>query len=172
MAHFSTCLNCAADRSSCARLAEVRNAIRGVNITSIKFKCGDRQPMFRRGQRVSFYWRYYDEDGSGEGCTTEFVGTVMREKPGNRRFSIRVDQDGEHYDLKPHDILKSAEFISVRPADMRALDEPDAPMCQLCSAYNDDADRQRLCFAQVCDDAVYRDCWTGQPTPEIRREAP
>ena len=126
--------------------------------------CADRTPHFKRGQRVQFDWRYYDDVGSGQGYTATFYGTIMREKPGNKRFSIRVDPDHEDYDLKPADILKSPEFTSVRPADIQSIDEPDRPMCQLCSAYQDDADAKRLCLMTevICEPA--KDCWTdAQP---------
>lgn len=117
-----------------------------LGVTSVNFKCTDRVSRFRVGQRVEFDWRYFDEDGSGQDYTATFVGTVMREKVGNKRFSIRVDQEGEFYDLTPAEILKNPEFTSVRPDDMRALDEPDKPMCPNCAAYDDPDDIRRLCW--------------------------
>lgn len=171
MGYFATCLNCAADKSTCARLAEIRQAIKGMSITSVKFKCAERVSMFRRGQRVQFDWRYYDDDRSGEGYTATFYGTIMREKPGNKRFSIRVDQDHEDYDLKPSDILKSPEFTSVRPADIQPIDEPDKPMCYLCSAYREEVDAERLCYAGANGDEPYKNCWSEasptESTPDV-----
>lgn len=144
MTYYTTCLNCAVDKSACAKRKAVSNAIKGTGITSVKFRCTERVSKFRHGQRVAFDWRYYADDGSGEGYETEFVGTIMHEKAGNKRFAVRVDQDGEHYDCKPSDILKNAEFISVRPADLRPLDEPDRVICPLCARYEDgDGERER-----------------------------
>lgn len=159
MGYFATCLNCAADKSTCTRLAEIRKAIKGMSVTSVKFKCADRTPHFKRGQRVQFDWRYYDDDGSGEGYIATFYGTIMREKPGNKRFSIRVDPNHEDYDLKPADILKSPEFTSVRPADIQRIDEPDRLMCALCSAYREETDIDRLCFTRGCAGGHGKDCW-------------
>jgi len=143
---YAPCFNCAADKSTCPRREGVRKGIAGLGVTSVKFKCTTRVPRFHVGQRVEFDWRYFDEDGRGDGYTATFNGTVMREKTGNKRFSIRVDQDGEYYDLKPADIFKSPEFISVRPDDMRALDEPNRPLCPNCAAYDDADDIKRLCW--------------------------
>ena len=147
MTYYATCLNCAVDKTTCAKRKAISSAIKGLGITSAKFRCADRVSRFRPGQRVEFDWRYYDDDGSGEGYTATFVGTVMHEQKGNKRFAVKVDPDHEIYDLKPADILKSPEFISVRPDDLRPLDEPDKPLCPLCAAYDDDtADSQRLCY--------------------------
>lgn len=152
MTYLQPCFNCQADKASCARRAEVLKGMKGLGITSAKFACADRQSKFRTGQRVEFDWRYYEPDGSeyGSECfIATFVGTIMREKPNNRRFSIRVDQTGEHYDLPPSDVLKNPEFTSVRPDDIRSLDEPDRSICPNCAAYDEPADMERLgCWAR------------------------
>lgn len=159
MTYYATCLNCAVDTVTCERRATISNALKGQSITSVKFKCHDRLPMFHRGQRVEFYWRYYNEDGSGDEYIATFVGTIMREKPGNKRFSVRVDPDNEIYDLTPAELLKNPEFISVRPDDIRALDEPDRPMCSLCAAYRDAPDCDRLCLNKYNHNNPVEDCW-------------
>ena len=144
MTYYSTCLNCAVDKTTCAKRIAISSGIKGLGITSAKFRCAARVSRFKPGQRVEFDWRYYADDGSNEGYTTTFVGTVMHEKAGNKRFAVRVDQDGEYYDFKPADILKNAEFISVRPDDMRLLDEPDRVICPLCARYDEgDGERER-----------------------------
>ncbi len=153
MTYFAPCFNCAADKATCERRATMRKAIKGTGITSAKFNCPDRQAKFRRGQRVEFDWRYYEpyadyggSYGGNEEFFATFVGTIMREKPGNKRFSVRVDQDHASYDVKPREVLNSPEFTSVRPADIRALDEPDRTMCEMCTAYvGDDADIAAKC---------------------------
>jgi hypothetical protein len=149
MAYLTPCFNCAAEKPECPRRQAMSKAIKGLGITSVKFNCPDRQSKFRPGQRVEFDWRYYADDGSGEGYTTSFVGTVMHEMAGNRRFAIRVDQEGEHYDFPPSEVLRNPEFISVRPDDMRALEQPDRAICPNCAAYDDAADMERIqCWAR------------------------
>jgi hypothetical protein len=143
MTYYSTCLNCAADKAQCERRKSLSAALKGTGVTSLKFKCADRQSLFERGQRVEFDWTYYEDN---EGYQPVFVGTVMGEKPNRKRFNIRVDQDHDDYDLKPADVLKSPEFVSVRPADMRQIEEPRRHMCALCSAYNNESDRAQICY--------------------------
>lgn len=159
MTYYQPCLNCAADKSACTTRAAMRKAIKGLHLTSIKFNCGDRVARFHTGQRVSFDWRYFDEDGSGEGYTATFNGTIMHEKKGNKRFAIRVDQEGEFYDLLPKDILKSAEFVSVRPDDITLLEEPNKPLCRLCAAYDDANDMREKCWTRgdSCERGCMRD---------------
>lgn len=155
MAYFASCLNCATDKATCERRQAMNKAIKGLGITSAKFNCPDRQSKFRPGQRVEFDWRYYepvDDYGVADQCIVTFVGTIMREKPNNRRFSIRVDQHGEHYDFAPSEVLKNPEFTSVRPDDIRPLGEPDRPICPNCAAYDDPADMERqVCWARGDD---------------------
>lgn len=156
MIYFAPCFNCAVEKATCERRVAMRRAIKGTGITSAKFNCPDRQAKFRRGQRVAFDWRYYDEY---DGYIATFYGTIMREKPGNSRFSIRVDQDHEDYDLSPSDVLKSPEFTSVRHDDIRAIDEPDRPMCVNCGAYRELDDCRRLCGDHHSN--PIEDCWKG-----------
>jgi hypothetical protein len=151
MAYLAPCLNCAADKTECPRRQAMNKAIKGLGITSAKFNCPDRKSKFRPGQRVEFFWRYWeqtDDHGGSDEFIATFTGTIMREKPNNRRFSIRVDQDGDYYDLKPSEVLKNAEFTSVRPDDIRPLDEPDYAICPNCAAYDDPLDPMRAaCWA-------------------------
>jgi hypothetical protein len=157
VSYFQPCFHCAADKANCLRRASIRQSISGLGLTSVKFTCADRVPRFRRGQRVSFDWRYYDDDGSGEEYTASFVGTIMHEKKGNRRFAIRIDPDGEFYDLKPAELLKSPEFISVRHDDIKVLDEPDRPMCLTCAAYQDTSDVEAKCYRSAHNPV--QPCW-------------
>jgi hypothetical protein len=152
MAYYKPCFNCAADKAACARRQEVRDAIAGLNVTAINFRCDIRQPMFRPGQRVEFDWISYDDEaafycGDGEETVT-FFGTVMHEKAGNKRFAIRVDPDQECDSITPKDVFKTGgDFTSVRPADMRALGTPDRTICHVCAAYDDDeADKRSKCL--------------------------
>ena len=152
MTYLQPCFNCQADKGSCLRRAEVLKGIKGLGISSAKFVCTERQSKFRPGQRVEFDWRYWepiDDYGGSDEFHATFRGTIMREKPNNRRFSIRVDQEGEDYDLSPSEVFKNPDFTSVRPADIRAIDEPDRSICPNCAAYDDPADMERLgCWAQ------------------------
>lgn len=151
MAYFSTCFNCAEDKDACSKRAEIRDGIRGLGITSVKFNCPDRKSRFQTGERVEFKWTAYCEQDAVYGLdgshVVHFVGTVMHEKKGNKRFAIRVDPDQECDEFTASEVLKG-EFISVRPDDMKLIDEPARSICSLCAAY-DKEDANGRCFYEA-----------------------
>ena len=149
MTYYFPCRNCATDKTACKRRLEVKSALSGLNVTSIKFKCEDRKPMFGAGQRVSFAWKVYQDDCEGvqygEVYETEFVGTVISEANRGLRFIIRVDAVNEYYDFIPSEVFKNDNLIiKVKPVDMVALDEPNRSFCLGCFAY-DLADAKGRC---------------------------
>ena len=126
----------------------MRSAISGLSVTSIKFKCEARQPRFTAGQRVRFGWTIYPDDEDSEVYETTFDGTVIREKRGNLRFIVRVDQTGKYYDFEPKYVFKS-DVISVRPDHMAALNEPRILFCPECFKYTGEEGR---CHANPSSD--------------------
>jgi hypothetical protein len=143
MAYYKPCKNCASDKSTCARRAEVAAAIFGHSVTVINFRCADRKQMFHTGQRIGFRWTDYGDGQFEEDAITLFYhGTVIEEK--GLRFIIRVD-DGPSADAAQYqarDVFKSDNLvIKVKPSDMRALPEPDRTMCPACCAYPNESGR-------------------------------
>ena len=145
MAYYKPCKNCAADKVSCPRRAEIAKAIAGLSVTVVNFKCGDRQTLFHTGQRVAFNWTSWErleEFAEDHGLGLIFHGTVIGEK--GLRFIIRVD-DGPSADaekIAARDTFKNDSLvIKVKPSDMRALAEPDRQLCPACSAYPDETSR-------------------------------
>lgn len=127
MTYYSTCANCAADKELCVRRAEIRTAIRGTGITSAKFRCAGRQPLFHAGQRVSVTWPNgeYDENESWPATIITEVGT---------RFLISVDDTPGDLETPARDYVKNERlFAKVSPAKLLALDEPDRAICAFCS---------------------------------------
>ncbi len=145
MAYYKPCKNCAADKATCPRRAEVAKAIAGLSVTVINFRCGDRQPLFHAGQRVRFNWtswEHCEEIAEDFGLRLVYHGTVLEEH--GLRFIVRVDDepsaDGEK--IAARDTFKSDNLvIKVKPSDMCALNEPDRQLCPVCSAYPDETSR-------------------------------
>lgn len=144
MAHYKPCKNCAVDKASCLRRAEVRERISGLSVTVINFRCSLRRPIFHAGQRVRFGWTSW-ESGGYEGDSSVglvYHGTVIEEH--GLRFIVRVD-DGLsacREKINARDVFKSENLvIKVKPADMTALDEPDRALCPLCAAYAGETSR-------------------------------
>jgi len=144
MAYYHPCKNCAVNIYACERRAQVREAIAGLHVTSVKFRCADRKPMFRSGQRVKFAWSHWEQsDYDGSGCENKLVfsGTVVAEKA--TKFIVRVDDvdgiavDDNYESMNPRDVFNNKRLVvKVKPCDMVALDEPDRPMCESCLAYD------------------------------------
>lgn len=134
---YSTCFNCAVDASTCQVRQRISRGIKGLGLQSIKFRCDARQPMFREGQRVLFNWSLW-EPGDDEWGASElpliFKGTVIREI--KTKFAVQVDSgtDASGEDIEAKTVFKNGEslLIKVRPADMKALEEPDNRVCQTC----------------------------------------
>lgn len=139
MALYKPCQNCAVDAASCQTRQKVRAAISGLGVTSIKFACKERKPMFHPGQRVAFKWAVYGETGEywdAEKVQCEFHATVMKEK--GLRFIVRVDDGPDHLDgeISAKDTFNNDNLvIKVKPSDMKALGQPDVAICQVCAKY-------------------------------------
>lgn len=136
MTHYATCFNCAADKPSCQRRTALQAALKGNSVTSLKFKCPERQPFFAPGQRVSFTWSLWEHDDEYE--TSElplvFHGTVIRER--KTKFVVQVDAglDASGEEIEASDVFKNnaALLIKVRPVNMTAIDEPRKAVCLTC----------------------------------------
>jgi len=135
MTHYANCFNCAVDKTTCRRRATIHDAIKGVGITSVKFTCDYRQPMFAAGQRVHFDWNIFDSEIGDSGETVTFAGTVLAEK--GSRFVIQVDAgtdiDG-NYPVDDTFTKNDVRIVKARPANMRASDEPSRIVCAVCYA--------------------------------------
>lgn len=135
MTHYATCFNCAVDKSACSRRAELQKALAGSHVTSVKFRCPDRQPHFTPGQRVAFDWKVWETDGDEESCIhLTFHGTVLQEK--GSKFVVQVDagKDATLEEIDASDVFKrnDALITKVRPADMLPLNEPPRSVCLTC----------------------------------------
>lgn len=148
MTSYTTCINCAADKQTCERRNAVRAAIKGAHITSVKFRCTDRQSMFRTGQRVAVTWTV---GGDNEYELDEtWPGTVLRES--GTRFLISIDDVPSDEGTPARSYIKNERlFVKVSPSRLRALDEPDRRICTFCDRAPVDGD--------ACQDRD-RDIWS------------
>lgn len=140
MGYYKPCKNCAVDLTTCPRRKMVKDSIAGLSVTSIKFKCQDRVPLFKAGQRVSLMWTCWSEgdDGPDDGLPVRFKATVIAEQ--RLRFIVRVDDaDDLEQGIPARNVFKNDNLvIKAKPADMAWIDEPDRTICQTCCAYPDE----------------------------------
>lgn len=137
---YRTCKNCAFDAASCLRRAEVEAGIRGLRLTSVRFRCEQRQPFFRVGQRVGVTWRFAPEGWTWEDglSAEEWPATVVSET--KRGFRIVVDDALSDLETPARSFIKNDSlYCNVTASRLRALDEPDRAVCAACgSAENGD----------------------------------
>jgi hypothetical protein len=130
---YLTCRNCGVDRNGCARRAEIRARVKGLGITSLKFRCADRKPIYHAGQRVEVTWKYCPPDWDWEeGMSLEtWPATVVQET--KKGFLIAVDDVPSGNDLPAREFIKSASlYCNVAAGKLAPLNEPDRRSCDYC----------------------------------------
>lgn len=159
---YRTCKNCAFEPATCDRRAAVEAGIRGLGLTAVKFRCDQRQPFFRMGQRVGVTWKFvlpewdwgYEEGLSHE----EWPATVVAET--TRGFRIVVDDVRSDHDTPARSYIKNESlYCNVTASRLRPLDEPDRAVCTYCGS------------AENADGTV-TGCWgTGVRVPDCLAQA-
>lgn len=139
MTVYHPCKNCKLEKLACTRRDGVKLAIKGLGVSTIKFRCPERQPIYSPGDRVSVLWRWYDEnvDGftTGRFFSIQFKGTVSQEK--YPKFIVRYDDadgvtnHGEELPAKSH-FRNEALYATTRPVDMTLIAEPKREICRDC----------------------------------------
>jgi hypothetical protein len=138
MSFYQPCLNCAVERATCPRRAQVAAGIKGLGMTTVNFRCALRRPLYREGQRVQVTWKYYPPDWAYEdGCSLEtWPATVVRETV--KGFLIVVDDVLSDQDLPARDYIKNESlFCNVVAGKLAPLDEPDRRVCEYCGNPSD-----------------------------------
>jgi hypothetical protein len=136
MTVYRTCMNCSTDRASCPRLAEIKASIKGASITSVKFRCAERAPIFRPGDRVLVTWPVMDEsDGYYGGGEESWPATVISEV--GCRFLICVDDVDSDYGTSARGYVENDSlYAKVSALKLKRLDQPSRRVCGLCGIVN------------------------------------
>ena len=157
MACYQTCRNCALAKTPCERRAAIATGIKGLGLTSFKFRCDVRQPLYRPGQRVSVTWKYYPPDWAYEdGDSLEtWPATVIAET--DKGFLIAVDDVPSDNDLPAREYIKNDSlYCNVVAGKLSPLEEPARPVCEHCrSALNADG-TVTGCWGTVGYDEIVR----------------
>ena len=132
MTYMRTCYNCKLATLPCERRDDVKAQIKGMGITSIKFKCDQREPLFAVGQRVSVTWPVsYGGGGEDYECGLEtWPATVVSERAP--RFLICVDDVESDCGTPMADYMKAGPFAKVPASRLEPLDEPPGEVCTMC----------------------------------------
>lgn len=131
MTVYRTCRNCAHEREPCQQRENVRASLKGLGMTSVKFRCPDREPRFRRGQRVSVTWPVPDDSGYDMPTLETWPATVIRES--GARFLVLIDDTDSDHETPATEYVKNPTlFARPAPNCVRPIDEPDVTLCMAC----------------------------------------
>ncbi|TCV66328.1 hypothetical protein [Neorhizobium sp. S3-V5DH] len=171
MTHYATCFNCAVDKASCQRRIALQKALAGSAVTSLKFKCRERQAFFAPGQRVAFDWKSFESDEYDTSVLhLTFTGTVIRER--GTKFVIQVDSGKDiEEEIEASEVFRKndALLIKVRPEDMRPLNEPAKSVCLTCYQVEGQEDR---CYRSAGQVWVPNGCIKAEePAPKQEEDA-
>ena len=127
MAYLHTCKACVFKDAPCARRETVRAGLRGLGVTSAKFRCDTHAPMFVEGDALAFKWTVYGDDPYDEGdksYETTFTGAVLCQVAKSARFVVRVDHATNADGFDPREVFHNGDLIiKVRLRDMtKAVD--------------------------------------------------
>jgi hypothetical protein len=127
MANYNTCIGCTIDKTKCTKRAEIKGAIAGLSVTTIRFKCEERVSLFQPGDRVTTRWFHYNSYEDVD--EYEFDGTVIQETY-DRKFIVKIDAGQKCIDYFRNDNL----IVKVKRTYIQKLDEPSIIICKDCEA--------------------------------------
>ncbi len=151
MTAYRTCHNCALANAPCARRAAIAEGLSGLNVTSVKFRCAERVPLFTRGQRVTVTWNVpqKDEPGYEDWAQESWPATVIAER--GSKFQIVVDDVDSDEGTPARSWMKNPTLhAKVTVAKLQPLNEPARDLCLDCDGV-------------VQPDGTVPDCWNGDP---------
>lgn len=165
MAVYRTCYNCALAKLPCVRRDSIQTDIAGLGITSLKFSCKERKPVFERGQRVTVSWPVPDGGEYGNDYTLEgWPATVIRES--GARFLIVVDDVPSDHETPARDYVKNESLYARVPAGRLApLAGEYRAICDACDQIPGDDGRYAGCYGYQDGVHSYRPQKCAQPLP-------
>lgn len=145
MTYLAPCNGCRFQKSTCARRDQIKSGIKGLGITTLKFRCNERTPLYSTGQRIAFPWRVYgDADYYDQVDKVDLVfhGTIVGETDRGNRYIVLVDAGpcvaGEE-EIDASDAFRNPDLIiKVRRREIKPLSEPFLKICCDCAGFGDE----------------------------------
>lgn len=134
MGFYRPCTNCVREKAPCPRRERIATGIKGLGLTSVKFRCAEREPIFTIGQRVTVTWLvraesdcWYDDGAMWE----SWPATVIAER--GSKFQIVVDDVDSDEGTPARNYIKSETlYCNVTAGKLNPLDEPPRSVCGAC----------------------------------------
>lgn len=135
MSFYRPCTNCVREKAPCPRRERIAAGIKGLGLTSVKFRCPEREPVFAVGQRVTVGWLvppYHPDECSFEDYMEErWPATVVAEQ--GSKFLICVDDVDSDEGTPARSYIKSETlYCKVTVGKLAPLDEPRRCVCGVC----------------------------------------
>ena len=149
---YHPCKGCAVDVKTCKRRDEIHSAIKGLSVTSVKFKCTERSPYFKTGERVWVtlpFWEPVGTDGDSECHLAYFHGTVIYERNKLGSYKVKIDEGMDINDagyVVPECLKSKTGYIAVLSKYMKSIDEPSLKVCKYCEGV--DENHESYCSTQ------------------------
>lgn len=131
MANYRTCNGCAFEGQPCKTREAMSDAIRGLHITSIKWRCKDRRDAYEQGEPVfvSIIERYEGEDP----CITNVIAICLGMR-GRKVHAYVPKTEQEESEIS----FRSNGFVSVSRDHVRKRGGEFEPVCRCGRPYRID----------------------------------
>lgn len=125
---YRTCVGCIRQHEKCAAREVVRAQLKGLGVTSIKWKCQQRAPRFKIGDPVWMTTTVgYDQMGAN---VATFPGHIVRDC--GSRMLVYVEpgakSDCEDYEFEP----RNRGFCKIPLARIEEREGPSVTICDTC----------------------------------------
>lgn len=134
MTLYRTCVGCLSDKSPCVARDDLRERLKGIGVTSIKWKCKDREPRFVVGDPIwalTVEGQGSDHQEGGEPYRDYFPGTVIRDCGSKLLVYIAPGspgRDGEEYSFAP----SGNGFCKITLSRISKRDGERETICKAC----------------------------------------
>ena len=127
--NYGTCKGCLFEKTDCAERRRIGVKIKGLGITTMKWKCEWRKPAFSIGQPVSV--TLIERTGYPEGdYLYDFDAFVIGMK--GRRVQAYVPKNCQHIESPGDFEFKSGGFVGLSMDHVRSREGMYEPVCEEC----------------------------------------
>jgi hypothetical protein len=134
MTAYLTCRGCAHAKTKCEHRDAMRDRLKGLSVTSVKWKCGARAPLFVPGDPVwAETWDGEAADGEGQWYMDDFPAVVIKMIGPNALVYIKPDVESRDlkYIFQPGNKLSNG-FCKITLSRLKPRDAPRDPTCERC----------------------------------------
>ena len=127
--NYGTCKGCTFEKTDCAERRKIGAKVRGLGITTMRWKCAWRRPAFSVGQPVVVPILERSEY-PGEDYIHQFDGYVIGMK--GRRVQAYIPKDNRFVETPGDFEFKSGGFVGLSMDHVEVRDGVAEPVCNEC----------------------------------------